>query len=515
MKRVLGAVLTLAALLCPASSVFAQAAQQTTPPVASPSQKTGQAPAPGKGIPSSWKQVPIPTLPAFHPQEPIRIQLANGMVIFLQPNHELPLISGAVRIRGGSISEPADKVGLVDIYGEAWRTGGTTKLTGDEMDDLLEARAAKVETDGASDHTTVSFDCLRGDFDEVFNLFVALLQNPAFREEKIELARDAMETGISRRNDDSSSIAGRESTFLAYGRNNPYARIPEFYTVGAIKRDDLVNWHKQYVHPNNTILGIEGDFEPKEMEAKLRKAFESWEKGPEAPRPAVQFTPAKPGIYVADKEDVNQSEIRMVDLGIERTNPDYFAISVFNELFGGGFASRLFSNLRTKHGLAYSVGGGIGSGFDHPGITRLVMGTKTESTADAIKGMWQQIDELKTNPPSEAELKRSKDSVLNSFIFNFDTPEKVLREKMIYEFYGYPLDFLEKYRAGVEKTTLADINRVALKYLVRDRLSVLVVGNSAEFEKSLSSLGPVTKLDISIPESAPGEKAQPAPAPGR
>src|SRR5271168_2681702 len=124
---------------------------------------------------TSWQQVPIPPLPAFKPQQPKRIELKNGMVIFLQEDHELPLIGGAARIRGGSVNEPAAKTGLMDIYGEVWRTGGTKSQTGDQLDDFLEVRAAKVETGSSSDSTTISWSCLKGNVDEVFKLFVDVL----------------------------------------------------------------------------------------------------------------------------------------------------------------------------------------------------------------------------------------------------------------------------------------------------------------------------------------------------
>ena len=138
---------------------------------------------------TNWQQIPIPTLPAFHPQQPKRIELSNGMVIFLQEDHELPLIDGSARIRGGSSSEPAGKVGLVDIFGEVWRTGGTKAQTGDQLDDFLEVRAAKVETGGGVDSTTISLSCLKGDFDDVFKVFADLLQNPEFRADKLDLAQ--------------------------------------------------------------------------------------------------------------------------------------------------------------------------------------------------------------------------------------------------------------------------------------------------------------------------------------
>ena len=460
---------------------------------------------------TSWQKIPIPPLPAFHPQEPKRIVLPNGMVIFLQEDHELPLIDGVARIRGGSRSVPADKTGLMDLYGEVWRTGGTKMQTGDQLDDFLEIRAAKVETNASADSTTISLSCLKGDFSDVFQVFDDLLRNPEFRADKIDIARKGEYDAISRRNDDPDDIASRVSTQLGYGKDNPYAREAEYATVAAITRQDLIDWHNAHVHPNDIILGLVGDFDSTAMEAKLRQAFGSWERGPETKTPDISFDPAKPGYYFVNKTDVNQSNIRMVELGIRRDNPDLYAVEVFDEAFGGGFASRLFRNIRTLQGLAYEVGGGIGTAFDHDGMVRIVMATKSASTVKSIKAIYDQIDQLKTHPITEAEIKQAKDSILNSFVFNFDTPDKVLHERMAYEFYGYPSDFLEKYRAGIEKVTPADVARIIPKYLHKDQLKVLVVGNASEFEEPMSSLGPVADVDITIPPPA-GAKEESKPA---
>src|SRR5947208_754832 len=183
-----------------------------------------------------WNKIPIPKLPAFHPQEPKRIELQNGMVMFLQEDHELPLIDGVARIRGGSRAEPAAKVGLISLYGEVWRTGGTKTQTGDQLDDYLEIRAAKVETDGNADSTTISLSCLKEDFNDVFKVFSDLLREPEFRADKLELAKREAFDGISRRNDEISEIAHREAVKLTYWAQNPYARGPEYATVSALNR---------------------------------------------------------------------------------------------------------------------------------------------------------------------------------------------------------------------------------------------------------------------------------------
>jgi zinc protease len=466
--------------------------------------------AAGSGSPApwtSWKKVPIPPLPAFRPKQPTKITLKNGMTIFLQEDHELPFINGFIMIRGGSRDEPADKTGLTDLYGAAWRTSGTAAITGDKMDDILEAKAAKIETNNDTESTSLTWSSFKQDFDQVFGMATSLLMHPEFRADKLALAKQQEDTGIIRRNDDPEQIAVREAELLAYGKNSPYARVPEFATVHAVTLADLTAWHDRTVTPNNMILGVSGDFNTAEMEAKLRAAFEPLPRGPEFISVKTTFPGPTPGVYLAQKSDVNQSNVWIVGLGTERNNPDYYALSVMNTVFSGGFGSRLFQDVRTRLGLAYSVEGAFGASYDHPGIFYVAAGTKSASTVAATQAMLQQIGELKTVPPTATELRNAKDQVLNSWVFHFDSPEKILRQQATLAFFGYPPDFIEKYRNGIEKVTAADVTRVANKYVHPSKLAILVVGNDAQFGTPLSTLGPVKKLDISIP-MPPGMQQQ-------
>ncbi|MHB1020993.1 MAG: M16 family metallopeptidase [Acidobacteriaceae bacterium] len=480
--------LTVALAATMAISPFAAIAQ-----AAAPAQKTSAEP---------WKQIPIPPLPAFHPAQPKRIQLANGMVIFLQEDHELPLIDGFIVIRGGSRDEPANKVGLVDMYGQAWRTSGTTTHTGDQLDDMLAEKAASVETSGDVNSTGVSWSCLKGDFNFVFGVVTDLLEHPNFKQSKLLLAQQQEATGIMRRNDDASEIAGREARKLVQGSNNPYARVPEFATVQAVTVNDLKQWHDKTVAPQNMILGIVGDFNSAEMEAKLRAAFGSMQGGPVFKTPEIPIPGPKPGVYFVNKTDINQSSVYIVGLGTKRNNPDYYALTVMNQIFSGGFGSRLVNDVRTKLGLAYEVAGSYGASYDHPGIFYTIAGTKSATTVAAAQAMLQQIKELKTVPPTPAEMRAAKDELLNSFIFHYDSPDKILREQANLEFYGYPADFLSKYRDAIEKVTAADVSRVANKYVDPAKLAILVVGNKAQLGTPLTTLGPVTNIDITIPMPA-------------
>src|SRR5215468_7060120 len=164
--------------------------------------KTGVPAEPQDMAAADLRAMRKPPLPEFHPQQPKRIQLDNGMVIFLQEDHELPLIDGNVTIRGGEKNEPDDKIGLTSIYASSWRTGGSKSKTGDQLDDLLEARAAKLEISGDQLRTFIALSCLKGDFDFVLDLLNDLVRNPEFRQDKIDLAKDSLRTEIARRNDD-------------------------------------------------------------------------------------------------------------------------------------------------------------------------------------------------------------------------------------------------------------------------------------------------------------------------
>ena len=330
---------------------------------------------------TDYRKIQTPPLRAFTVDQPKRIALSNGMVIFLMEDHELPLIRGSALIHGGSRDVPADKAGLVGILGSSWRTGGTESKTGDQLDDILEARAARVETGGGEDSTRISLDVLKGDFDFVFPIFVELLQKPAFRQDKIDLAKTQTRTGISRRNDEPQSIMFREAQKLAYGPDSPYARTPEYATINNITRDDLIAFHKRFVQPNNIVMGFVGDFDTTAMEKKLRDAFGSWPRGEKAPpAPPVNAAP-KTGFYFVSKEDVTQANIAAVyPTTLLRRDPDFYAVEVMNAILSGGFSGRLMTDIRSKAGLAYNVGGGLGVGWDRPVLFNVFMSTKSPTT---------------------------------------------------------------------------------------------------------------------------------------
>lgn len=435
--------------------------------------------------------------PAFQPPKPERQVLSNGMILYLLEDRELPLIRMEVLVKTGGIYEPADKINLAELTGTLMRTGGTKRHSGEEVDEIIDQMAADLSVGIATDAGGAWLDVLKKDFDAGLSLFADILMNPVFEEEKLQIAKNNAIEMIRRRNDRPSSIAGREFNKQIYGADNPYGREPTEETVRSIVRDDLVAFHRKYFAPNNMMLGVTGDFDKKEIVAKIEKAFAGWKKKkidiPKVPPVAER----KEGGVYAIARPITQTQIRIGHLGIKQNNPDFFAVSILDDILGGGgLTSRLFSDVRTQRGLAYSVGTVFRPGNFERGVFIAYGETRVDTTHQAISTILDHIRKIRQEPVTDEELKRAKESFLNSFIFSFSSPAQIVSRKMSLEYYGLPSDFLERYRDNVAKVTQDDILRVAKKYLHPDRLVILAVGDHGKFDQPLSSLGKVTQIQL-------------------
>lgn len=446
-------------------------------------------------------EIEYPPLRQFDIPQPERHELSNGMVVLLLEDHEMPLVEATALIHTGGRLEPADKAGLAQLTGTVLRTGGTTSMTGDELDDFLEAKAASIETGIGDQSGRASMSSLKDDFRDVLEVFADVLRNPVFDPEKIEVAKTSIEASIARQNDNPQQILFREFNEIIYGADSPYTQQPTYASVANVSRDDLIAWHAKYFHPNRVVLGLVGDFQTQEALALVREVFGDWEEGPAREDVDVPYDQEpKPGVYYVEKNDMTQSNIAMGHLGIRRDNPDYYGVQVMNQVLSGSFASRLFSRVRSEQGLAYTVFGQVGSQWDHDGVTVFGMTTKTESTGAGIEALLREARNMTSEPPTEVEVRKAKDGILNSFIFRSDSRSEILGQQLTYEYYGYPLDWLSRYQKGIEGATLAQVRQAAEKYLHPDQFAILVVGPAEGRDKPLSTYGQVTEVDISIPE---------------
>lgn len=451
--------------------------------------------------PKHYTELTFPPLPEIQVPKYERFTLKNGIVVYLMEDQELPLVSGSAMIRTGERFEPAAEVGLAEIMATVMRSGGTTEHPGDELNQLLEQNAAAIETSITTNLGSASFNALSEDLPQVLALFAEVLQKPVFPEEKITLAKVQAQGAIARRNDDPSDIMQREFRKLIYGEASPYGRTTEYTTLSNINRQDLVDFYQTWYRPENMILGIVGDFDAVAVKAQLEQQFGSWQTDqpkPRQPRLPLVRQRRKDGIYLVNQPQLNQSSIRLGHLGGFIGSHDYPALSVMNEVLNS-FGGRLFNEIRSRQGLAYSVYAAWSPQYDYPGLFLAGGDTRSAATTPFVKSMKTEIERIRTTPIAEAELKAAKDSVLNSFIFNFQDPAQTLSRLMRYEYFGYPPDFIFTYQKGVEKTTIADVQRVAKQYLKPEKLVTIVVGNKAEIQPSLGELGNVQEIDVTIP----------------
>jgi zinc protease len=457
-----------------------------------------------------------PPPPRFEIPRPERVTLDNGMVVMLLEDHELPLVAVTAVIRTGSRLDPPAKLGLAALAGELLRTGGIARiariagegdpriapggaLSGDALDDLLESRAADMEVAIGESSGSANLGCLAEDFASLLPLFAAMLRHPAFDAARLDLARDLAKSRLERENDDPDSVLGRELGRLVYGPASAYGRTPSFATLGAVTRADLVAWHERQVQPQSIVLGLVGDFHTAAALAAVRAAFADWPRGTSQPPGGDSFPYRRqpnPGLFVIDKRDMSQSEVAMAHLGVIKNDPDFYALQVLNDVLSGSFASRLVSDVRTAKGLAYEVEGRVGSDWDHPGIAALSLSTKAQTTAAGIAALLAEARDLTAKPITDEEVARAKQSILASFVFHSDSRAKVLEQQLVFELYGYPSDWLERYRAAIEAVTTDAVRQVAARHVHPDQFTILVVGPAETKDPSLAPFGKITPLPL-------------------
>lgn len=440
-----------------------------------------------------------PPLPDFEIPRPERVVLDNGLVVLLLEDHELPLVEAIALVRSGSRLDPPAKTGLAELGATVLRSGGTERLTSDQLDDWLEGRAASIEATATEDSARVTLSSLAQDFPDVLRVFADVLRRPAFDNARLEVARNQEIAGVARQNDEPDEILFRELREIIYGPDSPYATTPTLASLRAIRREDLVQWHRQSFHPDRVVLGLTGDFRTSDALRLLRETFGDWPRGPQAAAPEVPYrTQPTPGVFWVDKADIAQSGLVIGHLGIRKDNPDFYPVEVLNHVLAGSFAARLINEVRTRKGLAYSVDGRVASDWDHPSIAFLYAMTKTETTGAGLQALLDEARGLRTRPPSAEEVEKAKQGILSSFIFNVDAKRKVLSQQLTFEFFGYPLDWLSRYRAGIEAVTVELVREAAVRHLRPEDFTILVVGPAAGRDRPLTDFGKVTPVDVTI-----------------
>jgi len=432
----------------------------------------------------------------YNPPLPERIELSNGMTVFLLPDHHLPRIEVTALIRTGSAYDPADRAGLAVVTGTLLRTGGTKTISPETFDAQIDACGAHIDVAVNAEDTVATLWTLSEDFNTIFPLFAAMLMEPAFDSAKLSLAKNNLSQSLRQIPDAPQQFASREFKKILYA-NNPRGNLPTIASVQRITHSDIKNFHSLYFNPCNIYLGISGDFSKENILATLHNTFSVWRKSslriPALPTP---LSPRETELYQVQK-DLPQTTIIAGHLAPAKSDADYCAFQILDYIIGsGGFSSRLMSQIRTARGLAYSVGSFYRASIDY-GVFAMYCSTKSSSTYEALELLRSVISTIANNPPTEEEITQAKDALINNFIFSCESPQQILMQHMMIAFDNLPSDFYSTMPQRLQAVTQNDIQRVAHKWLKPDAMTILILGNAHKFDTPPPSLSNIPVQFIS------------------
>ncbi len=392
--------------------------------------------------------------------------------------------------RGGSVFDPPGKEGLAAMACGMVRQGGTRTLAADALDEELDRMAGSVSVGAGQESLAAGFSFLSRDLGRGIEIFADILRNPVFDEKRFGLTKMVAAQGIQRSLQNPGGVLARAFNSLTHP-GHPYGNLVTAPSVASLTKEDLAAFHGKWFHPETFVFGIAGDFRRDDLVARLEKAFAGWEKSPEPlPKwPAPFERKYAGGHYVVAMPKVTQTNIRMGHWGPPQNSVDRVHFTVMNlVLGGGGFWSRMPKVVRTKEGLAYSVGCGLARA-SQGSVFQASVETKAETSYRAVTLMRSLMAEIREQPVTAEELSLAKESILNQFVQVIENPGTLAGMYASNEFQEYPADWLTKFREIVRATTLEDVQRIAKEYLRPDAMTLVLVGDPTLFDAAPEDLG--------------------------
>ncbi len=421
-------------------------------------------------------------------------KLANGMKVLVVPNHEVPFVSIQLGLLSGAWTESKPGTAAMAMQ---MLTKGTGKHSEGELADELETYAITLSGKGEMDTAAVNVGCLTEYTKRAMGLLGEVVLEPSFPEEEFEKLRKQVLASLAVSSAEPDYVADREFRRRIYG-GHPYSRTArgEIEDVNSLVLDDLKEWWGEFARPDTAVLIFSGDIKEEEAFKLAKETFGGW-RVPED-RPDIKVPQPKEitetHIYLVDRPGSIQSQIRVGQLGITRHDDGYFVSRVVSSYFGWGFDSRLNENIRVERGLTYGVWGSyIANRF--AGEFQVNTFSKTESTAEAVRAVLEEIERLKTEGPSEEELKNNQSYILGSFVRGRETPHQIADDLWLIESQGLGKDYLERLLDGIAKAEREDCKRFVQETIEPDKMVIIVVGEAEKLKGQLEQIAPVTVVE--------------------
>lgn len=462
-------------------------------------------------IDRSHKPKPGPA-PVITVGDPVIYKLANGITVLVVENHKLPKISASYSIDAGPITEGA-KAGVVGLMGSMLNEGTATK-TKAQFDEAVDQLGADVSAGANGGNVSA----LTRYFPEAFALMAESIRKPAFPAESFEKLKSQTITGLKSNEKSAKAISARVVNALAYGKNHPYGEFETEASITGITLDDVKAAYKKYITPSRGYLTFVGDIKPAAAKALAEKAFGDW-KGTALTLPVLSkvANPAKTEVDIINVSNAVQSEITVVNLiDLPMSSPDYFPILLANQILGGGSESRLFDNLREKHGFTYGAYSSTGSGRFQSKFSANAA-VRNEKVDSAVVEFLREINTIRTTKVTADELQNAKNLFNGSFALGLENPARTAGFASNILINNLPKDFYRTYLQKINAVTTDDILRVAKKYYNHDNTRIVIVGKTDAFAAGLTKAGFKTQLydnyanavkateTAAVPTAAPAE----------
>jgi len=422
--------------------------------------------------------------------------LPNGLILYLASDRSLPVLHAHAVLRGGSLYEGAARPGLAQFTASQLRSGGTVLMPAEALNEELEVLGVSIESSVSSETISLTMNGLARNADRSLEFLAQMIRRPAFVAAPIETYRGRVIDDLRRVPDNPARLMMQEFARTMYTEAHPLGRPLTAAQARAIRPEDLMEYWRRFIRPDNMFLAVVGDFSVDELTAKVEAQFGDWTAaGPLEFPPLPTVEPRfEAGVSVLSR-DVTQSNVVLGHFGIDRTNPDRYAIQLMDIILGGGgFSSRIMERVRTEEGLAYSVASSFPTSTRDVSLFRVTVQTKNESVPRAVRAILEEMERMRERPVGVGELEGAKEAIINSFVFRFTSRFSVVTQLLMLEIDGYPPNHFETLLDRYRAVTREDIQRVARTYLHPDAVNIVIVGNAAQFESAMSAFGPVRHL---------------------